>query len=137
MSGQIEHEGVISRLDKGKAWVSIVQSSACADCHAQSMCRLSGQKEKIIEIPNIDTSFHEGDKVIVVGSASLGLLAVLYAFVVPLIWVVAVLVVSLSYFHSEILAVFISIAVLVVYYLILYLYRDKLKKKFVFKITPN
>ena len=137
MNGQIEHEGVVSRLDKGTAWITIVQSSACSDCHAQSACRISGQKEKIIEIPHVDNSFHEGDKVIVVGSASLGLLAVLYAFVIPLILVVALLVISFSYFHTESLAALISIAVLFTYFFVLYVFKSRFKRKFVFKIIPK
>ena len=137
MNEKIEHEGVISRLNEGKAWVSVVQSSACADCHARSMCHLSGRKEKVIEIPYIDAFFHEGDKVIVIGSTSSGLQAVWYAFVIPLILIVSGLVICLSYFNSESLAALAAIVVLAAYFFILYMFRDKFKKKFVFRINKN
>ena len=137
MSERIEHEGIISRLDEGKAWVTVIQSSACADCHAKSMCQSSEQKEKTIEIPNVDTSFHKGDKVIIVGSASLGLHAVLYAFIIPLILIVAGLILSLSYSNSDTLAALVALVILMAYFFILYMLQNKFKKKFVFRITPK
>ena len=137
MRERIEHEGVISRIDKEKAWVVIMQSSACADCHAKTMCRISEQREKIVEIPDIDASFQAGDKVIVVGSASLGLQAVGYAFVIPLILVVVGLIMSFSFFNSESLAAMVAIVILVAYFFILYIFKDRFKKKFVFKMKKN
>ena len=134
MSEKIEHEGVISRIDKGRIWVTIVQKSACADCHAQSMCQLSEQKEKCVEIPNVDTSFLVGDKVVIVGNSSLGLQAVMYAFVIPLILIVVALAICLSQFSSESLAASVAVVVLAVYFFVLYAFREKFKKKFVFEI---
>ena len=134
MSEKIEHEGVISRIVKENAWVSIIQRSACAECHAKSMCNISEQKEKIIEIQGIDSSFHEGEKVIVTGNASLGLLAVLYAFVIPIISIVLILFFFLTYFHSESIAALAAIVNLIIHYSLLYIFRDKLKRKFVFTI---
>ncbi len=137
MNDKIEHEGVISKINKGKAWVTIVQNSACADCHSKSMCQLSEQKEKTIEIPDIDSSFQAGDKVTVVGSASLGLQAVLYAFVIPLILIVIMLAVCLRFSMPETMAALAAIAVLIVYFIVLYILRDKLKKKFVFIVKRS
>ena len=134
MNNEIEHEGIISRIDKEKIRVSIMQNSACAGCHAKSMCQFSESKEKIIEIFSVDSSFHEGDKICVVGNSSSGLQAVLYAFVIPLVLIVTILVFYLSYFDSETLAALVAIIALVAYFFILYAFREKFKKKFVFKI---
>jgi sigma-E factor negative regulatory protein RseC len=137
MNERIEHDGIISRLDEGKAWVTIVQSSACAGCHTQSMCQISGQKEKTIEIPCIDDSFHAGDQVLIIGSSSLGLQAVFYAFAIPLVLIVFMLIISFLYFNSETFAALVTIVVLVAYYFVLYMLRDKLKRKFVFRIKKK
>ena len=137
MKEKISHEGIIFKVDNGKAWVTIVQKSACADCHAKSMCQISEQKEKNIEIAGVDDSFNAGDKVSVIGATSLGLWAVFYAFVIPLVLIVLTLIFSLSYFQSESIAALFSMGILIVYFLILYIFQDKLKKKFVFTIKKE
>jgi len=89
-------------LDREKSEVTVVQNSACINCHAQSMCRLS----------------------------SSNLQAVLYAFVIPIVLIVAGLAVCLSQSDSETLAALVAIAVLLTYFFVLYLFREKFKKKF-------
>lgn len=137
MNEKIEHEGIIFRKEGKKAWVNIVQNSACSGCHAKSVCHLSEKKEKTIEIPDVDDSYHEGDKVIIVGNSSLGLRAVLYAFVIPLALVVLILAFCFYYFNSESIAALSALAGLTVYFLLLYTLRDKFKKKFVFTIQKE
>ncbi len=133
---KLEHEGVIFRIEKGKAHVDFIQTSACSGCHAKSICSMSEKKEKTIEIPDIDESFHVGDKVIIVGETSWGLLAVLYAFIIPLVLMIATLVIFHLYVCPETLSALSALILLVLYYMAIYLLRDKFKKKFVFKIFP-
>jgi len=134
---KIEHAGVISKIEDNCIYVSIMQSAACADCHAKTMCSLSEAKEKIIEIPYISGNYKVGEEVIVTGASSLGLMAVFYAFVIPLILIVSVLLLVIRLFESEILAVVLTIVSLIIYYAILYSLRGKMKKKFVFTLTKK
>jgi len=134
---KIEHEGVISKIDNDCIYVSIMQVAACAECHAKTLCSLSESKEKIIEIPFYDGGFKVGERVIVTGSASVGLMAVFYAFVIPLILIVLVLACVINFIDSETLAVVLAIVSLTVYYGILYLCRDRMKKNFVFTLTKK
>ena len=134
---KIEHKGVISRVDDKYIYVSILQASACADCHAKTMCSLSEAKEKIIEIPYVSGSYKIGEEVSVEGTTTMGLKAVLYAFIIPLVLMLGILFVVLQSGGSEVEAILSAILSLIVYYIILYVLRDRMKKEFVFSITKK
>lgn len=134
MSAKIEHQGVISEIKNNVIHVKINQVSACSGCHARSACGVSESKEKIIEIPLRHQSFHVGDEVAVVGSVGMGLRAVLFAFVIPLLIIVTALVIAMSLVGSELQAALVSILVLALYYSVLYLFRNQLRNSFIFDV---
>lgn len=132
MHDTIHHTGIIERIDPDKVYVKIVQQSACAGCHAKSMCNASESKDRIIEIDGLYNSFQLNEEVELQGRTTLGYLAVLYAFLLPLILLLAVVIICLESNRSEAVSALAGITVLPVYYSVLYFFRDKLKKKFVF-----
>ncbi|MFH0842666.1 MAG: SoxR reducing system RseC family protein [Bacteroidota bacterium] len=132
-TGSIEHEGIVKRSDNKSVTVSIISSSACSGCHAEGMCSLSGKEEKIVEIPGI-YSVAPGEYVKVLMKQSTGFTAVLFGYVMPLALVLAVLIVLVSASVPELTAGIGSVAVLIPYYLILYLFRNRVNKKFTFTL---
>lgn len=132
MNNTIHHTGIIERIDPDKVYVKIIQQSACAGCHAKSMCNASESKDRIIEIEGLFNSFQVNEEVELQGQSSLGYQAVLYAFVLPLLLLFAVIIFCLGMNRSEAVSALAGIAVLPAYYSVLYFFRDKLKKKFVF-----
>lgn len=48
----IEHEGIITGISKSHIFVRIIQHSACAGCHAASLCTTTDQKEKLSRLKN-------------------------------------------------------------------------------------
>lgn len=101
------------------------------------MCSISEAKEKIIEIPDSSGKYKVGEKVIITGDSSIGLKAVLYAFVIPLILVVGILALGIHFSGSETRSALLTIIFLIIYYLILYFFRDNLKNKFIFTIAKT
>ena len=134
MSERINHNGVIEKIDGGTVYVRIIQQSACSGCHAKSMCTASESKEKIIEVPDNSGKFHINEEVQLCGQSSLGLQAVLLAFVFPLIIVFAAIVTGTSMQWEETTSGLTGLLLLVPYYCILYFLRDKLKKRFIFTL---
>ncbi|MDD3404656.1 MAG: Fis family transcriptional regulator [Sphingobacteriia bacterium] len=135
MEDQIEHIGVIKKIDGRKASVVVEQSSACSECHAKSMCTASEKSEKIIETHIIDDGkFYEGERVKVVGKRKLGFLAVLLAFILPFCLIIVLLVVFNILQFSEIWSGFLALASIIPYYLILSLFKKPLKRKFLFYV---
>jgi sigma-E factor negative regulatory protein RseC len=132
-TGSIEHEGIVKSSDNKSVTVSIISSSACSGCHAEGMCSLSGKEEKIVEVPGI-YSVLPGENVKVLMKQSSGFAAVLLGYVLPLVMVLAVLIILVSASVPELTAGIGSVAVLVPYYLILYLFRNRMNKKFTFTL---
>ena len=136
MSQTIAHSGTIERTENGKAYVRILQASACSSCQAAKLCRSSESKEKIIEVPLTPAqAVSVGQTVQIEGSSSQGLKAVWWAYTMPLILVVGSLFLFVRLTGSEAQAALISLLVLAAYFFVLYLMRDKFSQILSFKIT--
>ncbi len=135
-TGSIEHEGIVKSSDNKSVTVSIISSSACSGCHAEGICSLSGKEEKIVEIQGI-YSVAPGENVRVLMKQSSGFTAVLFGYVMPLVLVLAVLIILVSASVQELTAGIGSVAVLVPYYLIIYLFRNRINKKFTFTLKAS
>ena len=134
----IHHGGIISEINKEKILVSIFSHSACASCNAKGMCNISEMKEKIVEVntpPGVN--YKVGEEVTVLMKKSLGSQAVFLAYVLPFLIMISVLIILINLTGNEGLSGLISIAFLVPYFYMIYLLRDKLKKKFIFVIRKK
>jgi len=134
-SGSIIHPGIIESINEDKVFVRILSQSACSSCHAKGACTIADVEEKIIET-DIDPAGNRkpGDEVIVRMEESLGHKAVLMGYVIPLVVLVGSVILFLSIFKHEGLAALLSLVMLVPYYFTLYLFRNKLRKEFRFRI---
>lgn len=135
MSTIITHKGRVKQIDNTRIQVQIMQASACSACEAKSLCHSAESKEKMIEVHAADAAdFEVGQEVMLVGTLSQGLKAVVYAYVIPLILMLVVLFLSLLRGMDETLSALLSIGVLIPYYLIIYLLRHHLTRKFSFTL---
>ena len=132
---EISHKGVIKSITPELTTVEILSTSACAECHAKGMCGMSESKVKEISVPTDPYSVHEvGDEVQVMLKKSMGLKAVWISYVIPL-FILMILILSLSSVTvHEVYAGLGAIAGVVLYYLLIYIFRDRLSKDFVFYI---
>ena len=137
MSEKIEHSGIITKVEGANMQVQIIQESACSTCHAKGACTASDMDEKVIDVESTDLSLKVGDLVIISGESSLGLLAVLLAFVIPFVIILLALIILPSYISSEAISGFISLSLLIPYYIILSFFNKKLKSKFRFQIEKT
>ena len=138
MSNKIKHIGVVDGVEDGCVCVRILQSSACSGCKVASHCNAAETKEKIIEVMDVKaSSYHVGDRVIVIADAAVGFRASLYAYLIPLALMVGTLVAVIAVSHSEGMAALLSLGVLIPYYIVLYLLREKLKNKLNFRVSKS
>lgn len=133
MEQDIRHKGIVERVDGDIALVRIAQTSACAACHAAKMCMASESREKRIEA-RITKPVDVGQEVDVVVREELGWLAVVLAYVIPFVLLVAAVAGLDRLGWSEGLAGTGALVSVAVYYLILRLFRNKLQRKFTFYI---
>lgn len=118
----------------GSVQVKILSRSACAQCHARGMCTALEMAEKIINaVPVSRDSLQIGDTVVVMMEEKLGWKAIFYGFFLPFIVMVAVLFFSYALGSGEIKSALYGIGSLIPYYLLLYVFREKIEKNFVFK----
>ncbi|MGL5319009.1 MAG: SoxR reducing system RseC family protein [Bacteroidales bacterium] len=135
MDNYIEHEGTVIFSEGDKLIVRIEQNSACSGCHAKSACTAADRADKEIEaIPYGGKVFHVGEKVLLRGSDHIGRQAVLLAFVLPFIFMLLLLAIFMALFDHEGIAGIASLLSLIPYYIVLYLKREVLRKKFIFEV---
>ena len=131
----ISHEGVVTKITDDELEIKILAQSACAACHAKSACGMGEQAEKILTVPRPKgRDFALNQKVNVRMAIGQGNKAAVLAYLIPIVLLLAVLFVCLGLGMNEGLAALVSIIALVPYYIVLYLRRDKLKKKFDYTI---
>ena len=101
----IKHLGIVENIQGSHLSVRIVQTSACAACSAKGHCSSADSKDKIIDI--IDTaasSYQVGEKVMVVGETSMGMMAVVLAFVLPFVLLIFSLFLLMALIENELYA---------------------------------
>lgn len=135
MEHRISHEGIITGIDNNNVQVKILSKSACASCNIKGACNMSEMKEKLIVIPRPkDKDFSVGQNV----NISMGLgqanKAVIFAYVIPTIILFSMIFILNHFKIEEGINALISIGSLIPYYLILFLFKDKIKRKFEYEI---
>ena len=135
MSHQIEHSGVVQRVDKGHLQVLIVQTSACAACKVAGYCNAAESKEKLIDVYcDCASDYQVGQTVTVTASQRVAAKALLWGFGMPFVVMVTVLVAVLLPTGSEGLAALSGLLALVPYYGVLYMLRRRLRDQLSFAI---
>jgi sigma-E factor negative regulatory protein RseC len=130
----IEHEGVVTEVSPQHLTVRIVNESACASCHAKGACSAADMQDKLIDVYQSVSDISIGQKVMLLGKKSLAPKAVLLAYVYPIALILATLISVYYLSNNELLAGGLSLLILVPYYGIIYLMKDKLKRTFSFTI---
>lgn len=137
MANTINHDGIVENVEGGHVFVRITQTSACSSCAVKGHCSSSESKEKIIEINAPGSNYQPGDSVMLTGQTSMGMQAVFLAFVLPFLILIISLFVCISLTNgNEGVSALISLGLLIPYYFVIWLNKDKLKKNFSFTIKP-
>lgn len=135
MNNSIEHKGKIIELRDEVIVVEILNKSMCSACHAQSVCMMSDQKLKTIEVKRYNNQeYNIGEEVLVVLRRELGMRAVLITYIIPLIILLILLLTLSSLIGNDLLLGLIALLSIGIYFFCIYLFRNKIEHKFVFTI---
>ena len=135
MEHRISHEGIITKIDDNNVEVKILSKSACASCNIKGACNMSEMKEKVIVIPRPkDKDLSMGQEVTVSMGLGQANKAVIFAYVIPTIILFSMMFILNHFKIEEGVNALISIGSLIPYYLILFLFKDKIKRKFEYEI---
>ena len=132
---EIVHTGRVVEMTPDFTTVEIIVSSACSSCHAKGLCGMSEDEQKLLSVPTDPYAAYDvGDEVKVCTKMTMGLKAVWISYVIPLL-ILMILILTLSaVIGNEIITGLVSIGGVAVYYLIIWLFRDRLQNEFVFYI---
>lgn len=128
MSKNITHEGVVIKVEGTQVTVRFVQSSACSGCHAKGICSSQDSAEKVVVADSEGASYEVGEPVRILVSNSAAWQAVRYAFAIPLVLALVCLFAAVPLW-GEAMACLATLGFLAVYYLVLYLCRQRLGRQ--------
>ena len=136
MSSVISHAGIVDTISKGMVVVRITQKSACSSCKVASQCSSSESKEKLIEVKCSNASeYNIGQSVTIMAAESVGMKAVLLAFVIPTILLLCVIFGCVMNGLPELTAALSGIVTLIPYYIVIYLCRNKIERMLTFYLA--
>jgi sigma-E factor negative regulatory protein RseC len=127
----IRHPGEVLRITPEAVEVKILRATACSSCVSKGACSIGDAEEKTVTVENYEGEpLKQGDKVMLMMHRSSGNKALFYGYFLPFLVLVTVLVSGSVLVHDEGALALISIGSLIPYYMALYHFRDRLKKKF-------
>ena len=104
------------------------QQSACGSCHAAGLCGMAEVAEKAVEVPTDPyATYGVGDEVEVLLKATM-------AYCIPLVILLAVILSLIGLGVQEAVTGLVGLGAIGIYYLVLYLMRDKLRNVYIFMI---
>lgn len=138
MSKSIQHRGIVAAIDGQRVRVVVSQQSVCEGCHAKGVCGEQG-KERVIDVKTpYATHFSVGERVVVaLLRRSMAFSSVVWAYVLPLVVLMATLLVLKACAVADGTAAIAAIGAVVLYYVGLYLFRNKIDKKIEFTIIKE
>ena len=135
---RITHAGHVTEVFESGVDVAIVSEAACGSCTMKRACGMDESKEKIITVFTPDANaYRVGEEVTVSMTQAMGTKAILYVYILPVIVILTVLVVLIQTGVSEMISGLVALAMLVVYYLSVYLLRNRIEREIRFQINKK
>ena len=132
---EISHQGTIESIKDKYLNVRIISMASCVSCSASGTCSASDIAEKIVEVIKPQNTQHKvGDLVTIVLNQSMGLQAVFWGYVAPFLVLLFTLIIMMGLNFSEGIAGLTSLFMLAPYFLGLYMFKDKIKENFTFRL---
>ncbi|MDR2473614.1 MAG: SoxR reducing system RseC family protein [Tannerella sp.] len=138
MTEFIEHSGTVEKIDSQFVIVRIEEPvTDCNICQARNVCIAAGSGAKYVTVSSagIPETISKGTRVTVKGRSAMSSVAVVLAFVVPVILITVAVTLVIAMTGNDGFGALAGLIVLILYYLALYICRNKLSKRFVFTIT--
>ena len=135
MTEHVSHPGVVVGIHDEDIEIEMLSSSMCGSCGIKSACGMSEMQEKRITVPKPeDKEFIVGQPVKITMNASQGNKAALFAYFIPALLLVAIIVILSNLSVKEWLAALIGIGAIAIYYIVLSFFKDRLRNEFTYEI---
>lgn len=132
----IEHKGTVALVGRNFVRVDIEVMEACGSCASRKACAMGqGTTREIMVYTDDAQNYSVGEVVNVLAHQTMGLMAVLLCYVLPLVVLVATLAIAISSGVSEGISAIIALGVTALYYLLIALLHKHISQKVVFTIN--
>lgn len=130
----IEHRGSVLEVNERFIRVNLEVQSACADCHAKSVCNPGEKQDKVVEISVWEDDFRAGELVKVTMEQRNAFKAVFLGYILPFLLLLISIVVGIQFSNNELIVGLSALLILPIYYGVLYLFRERIRSEFSFRI---
>lgn len=130
------HSGTVVEKTAEKYRVQITLNDACGHCSGRKACALFTSEKRIVEIGR-DAHTPEaeiGENVNVRMQTQSGMKAVCYAYLLPVLMMMSVVIVLYAFRLDEQIVAISAVGTMVLYYLVFYFFRRRIEKKFSFTL---
>ena len=135
MKDYVSHPGVVVGINDKDLEIEILSASSCGSCGIKSACGMSEMTEKRITVSKPDDKeFIVGQPVSIKMNVEQGNKAALFAYLIPAILLIAIIVILSNLNIKEWVAALAGVGVVAVYYIILSFFKEKLKAEFKYEI---
>ncbi|MCQ2306914.1 MAG: SoxR reducing system RseC family protein [Bacteroidales bacterium] len=135
MEERVSHTGVITDITGNELEIEILSSASCGSCSIKSACGMSETKEKHITVPKPDgKEFIVGQPVKVSMTARQGGRAAIYAYLVPALLMIFMILIISCFSSEDWIAAVAGIGVAAIYYFILFLFKGKIRQRFEYEV---
>ncbi|MGF7140017.1 SoxR reducing system RseC family protein [Roseimarinus sediminis] len=133
---EVTHTGIVREIGPKGIKVGIVVQSGCASCQIKGSCNMSEQSDKELDIDCNPADFHSGQHVLVHLKSSQGMNALFLGYILPFLVLLGTMIIATKLIDDEGITGLLGLASLVPYYIVLYFFRDKIKKRFTYVVNP-
>lgn len=137
LSGTIRQSATVIRVDAAEIEVEVCRPEACAACKAKSVCSEGGGEGKRMTLVNDGQGYQVGEQIQLVMRRSAGLKAVVIAYLVPVVLVVAALLIFQATPMSDTTAALLTLGILVLYFVIIRLLRGRINNQLTIEIEKE
>lgn len=132
-SDHIAHTGIVTAKEGEKAVIYVMQDGACHSCHMSGFCGVEDSDRSRFEVS--DSHLAVGDHVNIQISPGSGYKATFWAYFFPFILMLLVVILGKVFGISEGLSGALALILLIPYYLILALFKEKISHQVHLQIT--
>ena len=123
--------GRVLRIEKNGLWVEVLVESACAACHAKSVCLSSERRQQeVFAHCSEPEMFAVGETVRLSMRKQVGHKAVRIGYLYPLLILLASLLISHHFIANELICVAIALGCTALYYVLVWAFKKKLDTGF-------
>lgn len=132
---QMKHKGIVALVGCDFVRVLVTVNEACGTCAARSSCSMGVSEKREITIYTPEASkYVAGEEVVVSTHRSIGIMAVVLCYVVPLVVLLLSIIIANICALSEGVSALVALGATALYFALLGIFHKHISRKVTFKI---